>query len=57
MDTCEILQKIQANCDILKEIEQALDIHRAEVQICCDETCFCWDVEETLMKHKEKEEV
>lgn len=41
--------------DILKEIEQALDIHRAEAKICCDETCFCWDIEDIMMKHKEKE--
>lgn len=38
---------------ILKEIEEALDEHHATRDMECDPDCFCWAVEEILLKMKE----
>lgn len=37
-----------SNPTIEESLKQLFDSHRSKSKICCDETCFCWDVEELV---------
>lgn len=37
-------------------IENILNYHRNIVKITCEETCWCWDIEEAINKYQKNKE-
>jgi len=38
---------------VYEELHKKLNDHRNKAYITCEETCFCWDIEEVLRKYEE----
>lgn len=38
---------------MIEKLKALLEEHRKQALVCCDEKCFCWEVEAFIVKHEE----